>query len=304
MSVRVLVCAAVGIAMGCLTDAYAEQPPPPCHPNPNAGADRDTVVNRGDVVKLPQPLKDRLIRLADRPHTYLPLQVFAEADKPSQLFQYYLLDADGFEPNVFTHIFPGVNDSVQLTATGGNCGLPTVGAVRVVLEPKPGLPTDPNDPRAFIDVFTDISPLFVINNESGWYEGWMIHDLIVPAAAPPRRDGHAQFGTITAQDAQELLAMGQHHNVAGAIFTTDGNAVHFPNKSDHFPDIQTNVVSIQESMGAYNALQQSDTHSYWINDGLLAPRFAPSQRAWVLTGFRVAVAPAVAASAGRDADDR
>jgi len=23
-----------------------------------------------------------------------------------------------------------------------------------------------------------------------------------------------------------------------------------------------------------------------INDGLLAPRFAPSQRAWVLTGFR------------------
>ena len=41
-----------------------------------------------------------------------------------------------------------------------------------------------------------------------------------------------------------------------------------------------------------------------INDGLLAPRFAPSQRAWVLTGFRVAVTPSVPASAGRDADDR
>ena len=476
MNARVLVCAAVGIAMGCLTDAYAEQPPPPCHPNPNAAADRDAVANRGDVVKLPQALKNQLIRLADRPHTYLPLQVFAEADKPSQLFQYYLLDTDGFEPNVFTKVFPGVNDSVQLTATGGNCGLPTVGAVRVVLEPKPGLPTDPNDPGAFIDVFTDISPLFVINNESGWYEGWMIHDLIVPATAPPRRDGHAQFGMITAQDAEELLAMGHHQNVAGAIFTTDGNAVHFPSKSDHFPDIQTNVVPIQESMGAYNAVQQSDTHSYWefnylgtnwihplyelpftggfpdnfgrapdtfqdgeigklqsivpgsgprgiindpiavgdnpalprdpdkfdgtvdaqrefrqrgvpsglanevyldvyerpasfepnvknlqwrlfdayaaevarvdtnhdgiisapegdidtasdgfpdnarlylpatafnrfavsreINDGLLAPRFAPSQRAWVLTGFRVAVTPAVPASAGRDGDDR
>ena len=138
MNARVLVCAAVGIAMGCLTDAYAEQPPPPCHPNPNAAADRDAVANRGDVVKLPQALKNQLIRLADRPHTYLPLQVFAEADKPSQLFQYYLLDTDGFEPNVFTKIFPGVNDTVQLTATGGNCGLPTVGAVRVVLEPKPG----------------------------------------------------------------------------------------------------------------------------------------------------------------------
>ena len=41
-----------------------------------------------------------------------------------------------------------------------------------------------------------------------------------------------------------------------------------------------------------------------INDGLLAPRFAPSQRAWILTGTRVPVSPAVPASAGRDADDR
>jgi hypothetical protein len=41
-----------------------------------------------------------------------------------------------------------------------------------------------------------------------------------------------------------------------------------------------------------------------INDGLLAPRFAPSQRAWVLSGFRVGVNPSVPASAGRDADDR
>jgi hypothetical protein len=41
-----------------------------------------------------------------------------------------------------------------------------------------------------------------------------------------------------------------------------------------------------------------------INDGLLAPRFAPSQRAWVLTGFRVPVTPSVSASAGRDGDDR
>ena len=41
-----------------------------------------------------------------------------------------------------------------------------------------------------------------------------------------------------------------------------------------------------------------------INDGLLAPRFAPSQRAWVLSGERVAVSPAVNASIGRDSDDR
>jgi hypothetical protein len=476
MKAHALIWATMALSIGILSHARAEQPPPPCHPNPNAATDRATIANRGDIAKLPDPLKDRLEQLADRPHTYLPLQVFAEADKASQLFQYYLLDADGFEPNVFTKIFPGVNDAVQLTATGGDCGLPTMGTVRVVLEPKPGLPTDPRHPKAFIDVFTDISPLFVINNESGWYEGWMIHDLVVPDMAPPRRDGHAQFGKITAEDAEELKEMGHHQNVPGALFTTDGNAVHFPSKSDHFPDRQTNVVSIYESMGAYNALQQSDVHSYWefnylgtnwihplyelpftggfpddfgkapdafrdgeigklqsivpgsgprgvnndprvvgdnpnlprdpdkfdgtvdsqrefrqrgipsglanevyvdvylrpasfepgvknlqrrlfdayaaevarvdanhdgiisapegdpdtasdgfannfrlylsatafnrfavtreINDGLLAPRFAPSQRAWVLTGFRVGVTPAVAASEGRDSDDR
>ena len=226
-------------------------------------ADSAAVAGRGDVVNLPQELKDRLVRLADRPHTYLPLQVFNEADDPSQLFQYYLLDTTGFEPNVFTTIFPGVNDHVQLTATGGNCGLPTVGAVRVVLEPKPGLPTDPNDPRAFNDVFTDISPLFVINNESGWYEAWMIHDITVPDVAAPRKEGHAQFGTITRRDAEILARMGTGNNVPGHVFTVDGRAPHLPSASDHFPDVQTNVVPINESMGAYNAFQQSDVHSYW-----------------------------------------
>jgi hypothetical protein len=41
-----------------------------------------------------------------------------------------------------------------------------------------------------------------------------------------------------------------------------------------------------------------------INDGLLAPRFSPSQRAWVLTGTLVSVNPPVPASSGRDGDDR
>ena len=118
------------------------------HPNPNAQQDAQTVRHRGDVRHLPDPLQDRLEELARRPHSTLPIQAYAEADHPSQLFQYYLIDTHGFEPNVFTHIFPGVNDQVMLTATGGNGGIPTVGAVRLVLEPKPGLPTDPDDPRA------------------------------------------------------------------------------------------------------------------------------------------------------------
>jgi hypothetical protein len=41
-----------------------------------------------------------------------------------------------------------------------------------------------------------------------------------------------------------------------------------------------------------------------INDGSLAPRFSPSQRAWILSGVMVPVSPAVDASTGRDADDR
>ena len=77
------------------SSARAEQPPPPCHPNPTAAADEAAVRGRGDIAKLPGELQDRLAQLANRPHTYLPLQVFNEADGASQLFQYYLLDTNG-----------------------------------------------------------------------------------------------------------------------------------------------------------------------------------------------------------------
>src|SRR5689334_15965952 len=244
--------------------ARQPQPPAPCHPNRHLAEDRERVLERGDIRHLPESLRDRLAELGGRPHSQLPTQAYAEADHPSQLFQYYLLDSKGFEPNPFTARIVGLNDTAMLTATGSNCGLPTIGAVRVVLEPKPGLPTDPNDVRAFIDVFTDISGLFVINNESGWYEGWMIHDLTVaPVQAKTRRDGHAQFGTILAADAAMLKQMGGGHNVPGNVFTIDGNAAHLPSATDHFPDRQSNVVPIYLSMGTYNALQQADAHAYW-----------------------------------------
>jgi hypothetical protein len=260
--------ALLGLLIGLSYVGYAKQPQPPapCHPNPHIAEDRERVLERGDVRQLPDPLRDRLAELAGRPHSQLPTQAYAEADHPSQLFQYYLLDTKGFEPNPFTARIVGVNDTAMLTATGPDCGLPTIGSVRVVLEPKPGLPTDPNDVRAFIDIFTDISGLFVINNESGWYEGWMIHDLRVAPMAAPNSNGRPKFGTITPADAAALKAMGAHHNVFnvfGQIFTVDGNAVRFPNANDHFPDRQSNVVPIHLSMGAWNTLQQSDGHAYW-----------------------------------------
>jgi hypothetical protein len=265
---KISLCASVITALAWCS-AYAEQPPRPCHTNPQANADIATVVNRGDIVDLPAPLKEQLARMASRPHSQLPTQAYAEAHtdtppfepKPSQLFQYYLLDTSSFEPNPFTSLIPGLNDTAMLTATGADCGLTTIGAVRLVLEPKPGLPTDPNNVRAFIDVFTDISDLFVINNESGWYEGWMIHDLrIAPVNPTPRRDGHAQFGTLLPADATALTG---NNATPGNFFTSDGDKPHFPSASDHFPDSQTNVVPIQLSMGAWNTLQQSDGHAYW-----------------------------------------
>ena len=227
-------------------------------------ADERGIARRGDIRHLPAPLKERLVKLAARPTTFPPMQVFNEAPTPSQLFAYGLLDTTHFEPNVFTITIPGINDGTAPTATGPNHDLPTIAAIRLVVEPKPGLPIDPNDPGAFIDVFTDISGLFVINNESGWYEGWMIRDLVVPPIAHPRADGSgAQFGTITTADATALAKMGSGNNVPGHIFTMDGKRVRFPSASDHFPDGQTNVVPIQLSLGAYNSLQQSDAHSYW-----------------------------------------
>jgi len=248
--------AALGVAMAVNIGTSTASP------SSQSGAD-STFEQRGDIRHLPDALQDRLELLANRPSTFAPMTAFSEAPKPSSLFQYYLLDTKHFQPNVFTTTIPGINDGVAPTATGPNHDLPTLGAVRVVVEPKPGLPTDPNDPGAFVDMFTDISGLFVINNESGWYEGWMIHDVTVPQVAAPRPDGHATFGTLTAADAAKLAAMGNYHNKPGAVFTTDGKDVHLPAATDHWPDHVSNTVPLQLSLGAYNATQQSDLHSYW-----------------------------------------
>lgn len=226
---------------------------------------------RGDIAALhrdraTRPLEDRLATLDCSPHSVPPLQIFAEAPPPkgkSRLFMYYLLDSTGFQPSVFTTAIKGVNDLAMRTVWGANCDLSTIGAVRLALEPKPGLPTDPDDVRAFIDIFTDIRGLFVINNESGWYEGWMIHDVLVPNIEAPDKNGHAPVGAMTADDARLLAAMGHGNNVPGHVFTIDGEAPHLPSPSDMFPNKVSNVVPLQLSMGAYNALQQSDVHAYW-----------------------------------------
>src|SRR5436853_5678521 len=145
-SAKILLAAAVGasLAIGIAASAARSASQPP--------TDRENIQGRQDIISLPKPLKERLVTMAKRPHTYPAMRVFAEADKPSQLFEYYLLDTLAVAPNVFTAIIPGINDhAIPTAANAANRQLPTVGAVRVVLEPKPGLPTDPTDAGAFID---------------------------------------------------------------------------------------------------------------------------------------------------------
>ena len=211
---------------------------------------------REDIRSLPAPLRDRLVQLIEQPHAFPAVPAFNEAPNPSLLFQYYLLDQTSFQPNVFTAQIPDINS----TATPPDSG--ALGAVRVVVEPIPGVTIDPNDVRARIDTFADFAGLNVINNESGWYENWMIHDLVVAPVAP-LSGGRAQFGTITSADAAALQKTGTHNNVPGNFFTTDGNAPRFPTANDHFPDIQSNLVWFAVSVGTFNGLQVNDAHAYW-----------------------------------------
>jgi hypothetical protein len=51
---------ALALAVFSVTRSYAEQPPAPCHANPQAAQDEATVRGRGDVTNLPAPLQDRL----------------------------------------------------------------------------------------------------------------------------------------------------------------------------------------------------------------------------------------------------
>src|SRR5438874_4011663 len=111
--------AAFGLATLTLTSTPAKSPK----------GEQQKFSRRGDIRSLPAPLKSRLIELAGRPHSFMPMQAFSEAPSPSQLFGYYLLDTKNFEPNVFTAIIPGINDGVAPTATGANHDLPTIAAI-------------------------------------------------------------------------------------------------------------------------------------------------------------------------------
>jgi hypothetical protein len=85
------------------------------------------------------------------------MRAFAEADKPSQLFEYYLLDARAFSQTYSRRSFRvSTITPFRPQPTLPTTSYSTIGAVRCA-RAEARLPTDPKDPEAFIDIFTDLS---------------------------------------------------------------------------------------------------------------------------------------------------
>src|SRR2546426_4352185 len=83
----VMVSAVAGLCLGITSSrGYAEQPPPPCHPNPQAASDMATVASRADVANLPTPLQERLVPPAGPPPPVPPHQAFPETPRSHLLF--------------------------------------------------------------------------------------------------------------------------------------------------------------------------------------------------------------------------
>lgn len=196
------------------------------------------------------------------------------------LYAFYLLDEDNLINPFTTPIPPGSGPTppgftsppgtsscaTPVHATNGpGVGKGAFAMVQAVIEPKTGLVCDANDPRSFIDIFTDICGIEVINNESGWYEGWLEHFLRVPDQAHIVDETPQPFGTISTADLHIVQALGTGQNQPGAIFTIDGTQPHADLHPTGDPTAFTpqNRVPVVVSLGAYNGLQGHDAHSYW-----------------------------------------
>jgi hypothetical protein len=261
------------------TNANSRSTRPPSLTLPgNANSNAFTrLTNRLDVLSLPAPLQARLRELAQRPHTYTPQRTFPAASGISHLTGYFLLDDAGL---VSSNLFAtGLNPTATSTnaPSGSRTNLGPIGAVRILqissTNATANVSSNSTDPGCF-DFFTDIAGLGPIQNESGWYEGWVIHDLVVPAIGAANTNGAATAGSITAEDATALAGLGGGNNVPGAVFTSDGNTpITGTNISQSATSTNTaatnaspvpslNTVAVYVSIGTFNALQRNDAHAY------------------------------------------
>jgi hypothetical protein len=78
-------------------------------------------------------------------------------------------------------------------------------------------------------------------------------------------DSSPGFGQITKADLRLIQALGTGHNQPTKIFTVDGNEPHPDIHEPNNPTVFTpqNRLPVVVSLGAYNALQGHDAHSYW-----------------------------------------
>ncbi|MDB6033736.1 MAG: hypothetical protein JWM16_4074 [Verrucomicrobiales bacterium] len=249
----------------------------PANANTNAFA---RITNRVDLRSLPDPLKARLRELAQRPHTFVPQRTFpAGTGVVSQLTGYALLNDSGI---VSSNLFATSLNSVAPSTNAGlraNTNLGPIGAVRILQITSTNttnVASNSNDPGCF-DFFTDVAGIGPIQNESGWYEGWLIHDLVVPAVAAANTNGSATAGSITADDATALTSLGTGNNVPGAVFTLDGNVPTAATNTGQggisttnaastnmtaSPVPSFNTIAVYVSAGTFNALQRNDAHAY------------------------------------------
>ncbi|MDP2345318.1 MAG: hypothetical protein Q8O67_30520 [Deltaproteobacteria bacterium] len=212
--------------------------------------DDDDVDGSNDGV-LPQALQSRLSELSDcqgrleeTDATYPPQEIRG-ADGEAFLHGYYLIDSANLK-NPFTSQEAGFNEQ---------CGLAIdepIGTIRAVIEPNSDGVVDAADPHSRVELFTDVCGVAVINNESGWYEGWLISDVLIPEVRDADDAGRAPFGFMTQADADALLASGPDR-LAGTVLTDDGLVA----AADF-----ANVVSVPVSLGSWNALQGADAHAY------------------------------------------
>ena len=116
--------------------------------------------------------------------------------------------------------------------------------------------------------------------------GFYLNELLLRLV--PRDDPHERLFDAYAAEVQRVDANGD-----GVISAAEGDV---DEGSDGFDD------NSRLFLPATQFLRFAVTRE--INDGYLAPRFAPSQRAWLVQGAQVRVSPAAPASVSRDGDDR
>jgi hypothetical protein len=227
---------------------------------PTAVANSADSADSGLVLNLSNSeVRETLRAMRSNTHTY-PVQNAFMNNTLSNFAQFAVLNNHTFQDNVFTGHVQGLNDTAELTASDEN----TVGLARMVVLDKPGITTDPSDPRSHVGVYVDISGLKTIKGESGWYEATLMYTTQIPPVAEAREDGHAKFGFMTPEDHAIMSAQGTGYNATiGHVFTKGGVDPRYPAKGDVWPNDVNNLVTFPVTAGTFNALQGDDAHHYF-----------------------------------------